>query len=72
MHVSMAAGTSLLQMNARALNRFGEILNPIDSQGKSIDLLSWLRHSFTIASADALYGPVNPILEDPSLIDSLR
>jgi hypothetical protein len=71
MHNSMAAGTSLLQMNARALNSFAVYLNEIDTTEKLESFYDWIRHCFTVASAEALYGPENPVSENNDLIQSL-
>ncbi|KAJ7823956.1 cytochrome P450 [Mycena olivaceomarginata] len=35
--------------------------------GGRVDLLAWVRHSVTVATAQYLYGPQNPIAENPSL-----
>ncbi|KAF7351210.1 Cytochrome P450 [Mycena sanguinolenta] len=32
-----------------------------------VDLLVWVRHCVTVATAEYLYGPKNPIAEDPAL-----
>lgn len=72
MHVSMQASGSLLQMNSRALNQFAVFLNEIGNTEKSVNLWHWVRDCFNLASAEALYGPENPIAEDHSLIQSLE
>jgi hypothetical protein len=72
MHKSMQTGSSLLQMNSRALNQFAVFLNEIGSTEKQITLWHWVRDCFNLASAEALYGRENPIAEDHSLIQSLE
>jgi hypothetical protein len=72
MHISMSPGHGLLEMNTRALNSFAVFLNEIDTEEKPVDLYAWLADCFTVASAEALYGPINPISEDKSLIQKLQ
>ena len=36
----------------------------------SLDLLQWIRHLVTVGTARYLYGPQNPIAEDPKLEDA--
>lgn len=74
MHAALQNGEALLEMNTRALNRFAKFLDPIGrgkKKEKDVRLLAWVRHCFTIATMEAMYGPVNPVSEDPSLIQSL-
>jgi len=72
MHKTLQASDALLVMNTRALNRFATFLNPIGAKEKTVRLLAWVRDCFTIATTEALYGPINPISEDNSLIQSLQ
>lgn len=74
MHNSMSPsqGKGLFEMNARALNGFTSFLSDIDNSEKSVVLYSWLVDCFTIASAEALYGPINPVSENKSLIQGLQ
>lgn len=74
MHAALQNGEALLEMNTRALNRFAKFLDPIErgkDKEKEVRLLAWVGHCFTIATSEAMYGPVNPVSEDPSLIQSL-
>jgi hypothetical protein len=72
MHTTMISGPPLLQMNSRALNRFTKFVNPIGPKGLEVTLYEWLRHTFTLATMEALYGPINPFSEDESLIYTLQ
>lgn len=74
MHNSMSPsqGKGLFEMNTRALNSFANFLKNIDSAGTQLNLYDWLTNCFTTASAEALYGPVNPISENKSLIQGLQ
>ncbi|KAH7412686.1 cytochrome P450 [Cadophora sp. MPI-SDFR-AT-0126] len=71
MHATMQTGPSLNEMNTRALNKFATFLEDIDDEGQEATLFEWLKHHFTIATAEALYGPINPISEDVSMIQKL-
>lgn len=68
MHATLQSGSSLFEMNARALNKFASFLDDIGIEGQETDLHQWLKHHFTIATTEALYVPVNPISEDESMI----
>jgi len=72
MHTTMISGTPLHQLNARALNRFAKFVNPIGPQGIDVKLYEWVRHTFTLATMEAIYGPINPFSEDESLIHTLQ
>lgn len=71
MHATMAGGSSLMDMNSRALNRFAECLNDVGTSEKPMNLSTWLRDCFTLSIAAGLYGPSNPIEEDNTLIQYL-
>ncbi|KAH9885539.1 cytochrome P450 [Xylariomycetidae sp. FL2044] len=42
-------------------------LDAISNAARLVDLLDWVRHFVTISTAKYLYGPENPITQDPSL-----
>jgi cytochrome P450 len=71
MSASLTPGPALLEMNARALETLAGILNNIGVEEQEKGLYRWIRDSFTEASAEALYGPENPVIWDKSLIQSL-
>lgn len=72
MHTSLNHGLQILEMNSRALHTFAGILSKFGSEPKEIALHHWVRDSFTLASAAAVYGSDNPIAKDHSLIQSLE
>lgn len=49
------------------LVEFGSSLQKLYPLGQEVDLLQWTRHLVTVGSARYLYGPRNPIAEDPDL-----
>ncbi|KAK2630528.1 hypothetical protein QTJ16_001348 [Diplocarpon rosae] len=71
MHATLQPSVSLFQTTAVALQRFASSLDVIGTQGDEVQLYEWLQHHFTIATAEALYGPFNPISEDTGMIRSL-
>lgn len=71
MTTPLMPGPALYEMNARALECLGSILNGIGAEEQQKTLFGWIRDIFTEASAEALYGPENPVNCDRSLIDSL-
>ncbi|RDW62260.1 hypothetical protein BP6252_11693 [Coleophoma cylindrospora] len=68
---SLMNGPALHEMNARVLECLFESLNGIGAEEQQKNLYDWIRYIFTQASAEALYGPQNPIKHDRSLIESL-
>ncbi|KAL2061012.1 hypothetical protein VTL71DRAFT_9064 [Oculimacula yallundae] len=71
MHAALQASPALFKTNSFALEKFASALDDVGSDGKSVDLYDWVKQQFTIATAHALYGPINPISEDGSLIQKL-
>ncbi|KAE9379575.1 cytochrome P450 [Stipitochalara longipes BDJ] len=72
MHTTMISGPPLFQLNTRALNRFAKFVNPIGPKGQDVKLYEWMRHTFTLATMEAIYGPINPFSENESLIVDLQ
>ncbi|KAF4999383.1 hypothetical protein FGRMN_2524 [Fusarium graminum] len=71
-HPSMT-GDYLHRMNANALNYIAKELNNIGDP-EDLDLPNtwyWLRDTITMATTEALYGPENPLREDPSLLNDI-
>jgi hypothetical protein len=71
MHQTLQASDALLEMNTRALNRFAKFLEPVGKEEMPLRLMAWLRHTFTLSTMSALYGDINPVSEDNSLIQAL-
>lgn len=75
MQKEMAAGSENLELMIKAvLERALESLNGLDEDSKSkggntIQLFAWLRRDFAVASTSAIYGPLNPFAEQPSLAE---
>lgn len=70
----LAPGPSspMLTMNARALNRFAQFLNPIGKEGISVDMFAWFNETFTVASSVGVYGSDSPVETDRSLVTKLK
>ena len=69
MHAALAPGTALDSMSQPMLRTVAESLDSLGTDSKvTIDLASWLRHTITMASTDAVYGPTNPF-KDPAVED---
>lgn len=49
------------------LNEFLRSVDELHPPGQALDLLQWIRHLVAVGSARYLYGPRNPIAEDPNL-----
>lgn len=71
MAAALQPSPALFQTNALALEKFASALDEVGMDGISVDIYSWVKHHFTIATAHALYGPVNPISEDESMCQKL-
>lgn len=71
-HETMLPGPALLEMNGHALSTEARLFNNSDfGVEKSIRLYRWIRDCVTLAASDALYGPDNPVNDNPKLIDML-
>jgi hypothetical protein len=68
MYAALAQGPSLLQTNARVLNCLTKSLNAVGTTQQPKNLFRWMRDFYTVGSAEALYGPQNPISENHNLI----
>ncbi|KAF5023470.1 hypothetical protein F66182_4470 [Fusarium sp. NRRL 66182] len=67
-------GDHLHRMNANALRYVSKELDSIgDARNpfKTPNLWLWLRDLMTMATAEALYGPENPLMKEPSLLRDL-
>lgn len=71
MYQAMAPGASLLEMNSRVLSTMARYLDQIGADEQTKPLYRWTRDVLTIATADALYGPKNPVSDNNKLIDCL-
>jgi hypothetical protein len=67
---ALSPGTGLSELNKGVLDKVAEHLNVIDG-GENVGLYRWVRDVLTLATADALYGPHDPMNADHSLIDNL-
>jgi len=68
---ALSPGTGLSELNKGVLDKVAEHLNVIDGGEKKVGLYRWVRDVLTLATADALYGPHDPMNADHSLIDNL-
>jgi hypothetical protein len=64
-------GEHLHKMNTDALREVASALNGLEKTFEPSSLYLWLREMMTIATCNALLGSHNPMIKDPSLIDSL-
>ena len=72
MHLAMAPGADLDSMNQVMLENACQLLESLKNRSElePIDLLSWVRHTITLASTNAVYGPSNPF-NDPAVEDGI-
>ena len=66
-YAALAPGPTLNAMNAAVMLRLTSLITATTAAGKPIKLQAWIRHLFSIAATDALYGPANPVSKDPAL-----
>jgi len=66
----LARGPQLDALNRRILNSILPALNQMARKGpETLELWGWLRNSFSMATATAIWGPDHPFVHDESLID---
>ncbi|KUJ15899.1 cytochrome P450 [Mollisia scopiformis] len=68
---SFAHVPAVLETNQRVLNGLARYLNGVDTSGQFVQLFDWIRNAYTVVTAEALYGNVNPISEDPKLVKNI-
>jgi hypothetical protein len=71
MYDGLASPQALLDMERDSFRAIAIYFNEIGSDGLKVKWYRWLRDTISRASADAMYGPENPVADDPSLIDSV-
>ncbi|KAK2043622.1 cytochrome P450 [Colletotrichum somersetense] len=72
-HQSMAAD-NLHRMNANALAYVSDALDDVCKGSEAYEatnLFAWMRDLMTMATAEALYGPHNPLRKDASLMEDI-
>ncbi|KAK4973987.1 hypothetical protein LTR66_011142 [Elasticomyces elasticus] len=67
MYATLAPGPELNELNLAVLDQFADTINKFDASGREVKLWAWLRHHFSLASTNALYGPQNPFAIHPEL-----
>lgn len=69
LHPALAPGQGLDSMNRLMIRNIAisiDSLNPTQETGTKIKLARWLRHHITLATTNAVYGPMNPF-QDPEI-----
>lgn len=64
-------GEPLQRMNANALGHVADAVNDIGATFETDSLYLWFRNTMTMVVTNGLLGAHNPLIADPSLIDSL-
>ncbi|KAF2466472.1 cytochrome P450 [Lindgomyces ingoldianus] len=66
----LSPGPILNQMSSTQLDKFSEVLNAFasGSNASEINLMDFVKQTFTIANAFTVYGPQNPFAIHPSLV----
>jgi len=70
---ALSHGPDLVDTNRRILTAVGRELNAIGKEKGGVQggLYEWVKRTFTIASVEGFYGTINPLSEDPRLMDSI-
>lgn len=67
MVAALAPGKDLEYMTGGMLQEALRFLNALDTDGE-VDLFGWIRHTVTMCSTRAIYGPENPFNKDPTFV----
>lgn len=60
-HPAMSPGPSLDAMNWAAIQSLAQVLETLAAKApRVVDLFGWVRHEVSLATSDAVYGPMNP------------
>jgi hypothetical protein len=71
MYDGLASPQALLDMERDSFRTIAMYFNKIGTDGLQVKWYRWLRDIISRAAADAMYGPDNPVANDPSLIDAV-
>jgi hypothetical protein len=71
MHDGLASPQALLDMERDSFRTIAMYFNQIGTDGIEVKWYRWLRDTISRAAADAMFGPDNPVANDPSLIDAV-
>ncbi|KAJ0359266.1 hypothetical protein COL154_008410 [Colletotrichum chrysophilum] len=65
--------TNVRRMNANALRYVAKVLEdiPAGEAFETTNFFLWVRNLMTLATAEALYGPANPLAKDASLMEEV-
>jgi len=66
---ALSPGKDLEDMTEAFLGEVSTILDVLESE-KEIDLFAWTRHTVTLSSTKAIYGPENPFNKNPSFVEA--
>ncbi|ORY01663.1 cytochrome P450 [Clohesyomyces aquaticus] len=69
----LSPGPDLNKLSATQLDQFSALLNDFispPSPSKTVNLMTWVKQTFTTANAFTVYGPLNPFALHPSLVSS--
>lgn len=64
---ALAPGKDLESMTDAMLHEASSFLDTLNGEAE-VDLFGWVRHTFTMCSTRAIYGPGNPFTHNPSFV----
>jgi hypothetical protein len=67
----LAPGDSLWGTGTVLLEALSSLINSIGQDWEPLDLHKWLSDGLVFGTSSALYGPGNPLRQDPSLIEDM-
>lgn len=67
----LSLNPSLNKTESAILEGMAALVNGLDDDTEVQDLLKWLSHGMVLNNSTALYGPGNPIIEDPKLMEDM-
>lgn len=68
---ALSRGPDLVDTNRRILTAVAREIKGIGKEGMQGGLYEWVKRTFTIASVEGFYGVVNPLSEDPGLMEAI-
>jgi len=71
MYDGLASPQALRDMERDSFRAIAMYFNKIGTDGQEVKWYRWLRDTISRAAADGMYGPDNPVADNPSLIDNV-
>ena len=64
---TLSPGPALDEMNLAMSRNVLSVLDALNPDGEILNLYGWIKHTVSMVSTDAMYGPMNPFRLNPKV-----